>query len=453
MSLPLVRYSFVRLKQFSRLPSRRFISISPLLFQHPTQSPNAQNLLPTLQHQLLSLKPITPNDAFVSCTVFNSKGAVTAVSQKFPKWSFLREHELYPRDLRKIDTSSVDVIPTILVKKDCIVINMLYIKALICKDCVYVFDTANQTAAMKLGVLMYDLESKLSMSNKTGTAISAGTQFYEHRALESILINVMSSLETELKIHSAICGHILAQLENEVDRDRLRDLLIKSKNLSLFYQKSLLIREVLDELLENDDDLASMYLATKITENDNFADLEMLLETYYTQCDEYVQQLESLLQDIRSTEEIVNIILDSNRNALMLLELKVTVYTLGFTVATLLPAFYGMNLKNFIEESNYGFTGVVLFSVIAAIIVTRSNFRSLRSVTRLTMLNNHSGSLSPKHKQLATAFTDQEVPTFWQRYKLWVNNIWLGRSSGDRRILAKEKRDMVWKWMMEDEKK
>ncbi|EDO15098.1 hypothetical protein Kpol_1071p5 [Vanderwaltozyma polyspora DSM 70294] len=435
-------------KPLSHITQRRLLSVSSVKFQIKNKS-----LLPPLNSQLLSLKPVTPNDSFVSCTVFNGKGDVIAVSQKFPKWSFLRQYELYPRDLRKIDASSIDIIPTILVKKNCIVINMLYIKALISKDKLYVFDTTNQTAAMKLGVLMYDLESKLSSKNKQSFLNSNISQAYEHKALESVLINIMCALETELKIHSSICGEILTELENEVNRDKLRDLLIKSKNLSLFYQKSLLIREVLDEILENDDDLAGLYLTDKKTEKDDFAELEMLLETYYTQCDEFVQQSGSLLQDIKSTEEIVNIMLDANRNSLMLLELKVTIYTLGITVATLIPAFYGMNLKNFIEESNLGFGGVVFFSFVIAIMVTRTNFRSLRSVTRLSMLNNHSGSLSAKHRKLAKEYTAQEVPTLWSRFKMGFECFLFGKNPGKHLIHTKEKREMVWKWLMEDEKK
>ena len=117
----------------------------------------SQSLPPPQPQQLLSVKPITPNDAYVSCTLLNSKGDVTAVSQKFPKWTFLRDHGLYPRDLRKIDTSTIDIIPSIVVKPTCILINLLHIKALIQKNQVFVFDTSNPEAAMKLGVLMYDL--------------------------------------------------------------------------------------------------------------------------------------------------------------------------------------------------------------------------------------------------------------------------------------------------------
>ncbi|CCH61241.1 hypothetical protein TBLA_0E01870 [Henningerozyma blattae CBS 6284] len=450
------------------------------------------------------LKPIKPNDNFISSTCFNEKGIITSVSKKFPKWSFLRDFDLYPRDLRKIDSSSVDIIPSILVKKKCIIINILYIKVLIAKDKLYIFDTSTAKDVSKLGVLMYDLESKLSQKHSQPSSVAknitpdtttlssdpntnqdkcaientsfnlngnlnstynfnnslSNHQSYEHKALESILINVMGSLETELKMHSTVSKQLLLGLENEVNRDKLRDLLIKSKDLSLFYQKSLLIRDVLDELLENDEDMAGMYLTNPIKPNQDiadfdFADLEMLLETYYTQCDEYVQQAESLIQDIKSTEEIVNIILDANRNSLMLLELKITIYTLGFSVATLLPAFYGMNLKNFIEESNFGFSGIVSISIIMGIYVTRKNFAALRSTTRLTMLNNHMGNLSPKHTSIANENTQKYVPTLWLNCTKAWERFWWGRSlrKRERVLKTRENREKIWKWLLEKDPK
>ena len=366
---------------------RTLIHQNQNLSQKPQSTPQQNQIGSPLSSQLLQLKPIKPNALFISCTVFNSKGSIVKVSQNFNKWNFLRDHNLFPRDLRKIDTSSVDIIPTILVKPHCILVNLLHIKALIEKDRLFIFDTTNPESAMKLGVLMYDMESRLPQVSPNSS------NFYEHRALEIILINIMSCLETEFKECSTVCKQILIELENEVNRDKLRELLIKSKTLSSFYQKTFLIRQVLDDLLENDDDMAMMYLtdpriprsdfsntsispspSLEITDNleqsfpkngkkmnkercnenqeddgdeaIDFSDLEMLIENYYTQCDEFVQQSTSLIEDIKSTEEIVNIILDANRNSLMLLELKITIYTLGFTVASLLPAFYGMNLKN-----------------------------------------------------------------------------------------------------------
>ncbi|KAL3229709.1 Magnesium transporter MRS2, mitochondrial [Nakaseomyces bracarensis] len=456
--IPMVRYRFAgttarfvgataicsRVRPFRSNVNVRHISMNisrqnkiPLL-KTPTEK--SVGAFPSAHQQLLSLKPITPNESYISCTVFDSKGKIAAVSKRFQKWQFLREHSLFPRDLRKIDTSSVDIIPTIQVKPNsCILLNMLHIKALIEKDRVYVFDTVDPSSAVKLGVLMYDLESKLS--SKAGSQ----SQLYEHRALESILINIMSSLEAEFKLHFSICGDILSDLENEVNRDKLRELLIKSKNLTLFYQKSLLIREVLDELLESDDDLASLYLTVPKTEDDDFADLEMMIETYYTQCDEYVQQSESLIQDIKNTEEIVNIILDANRNSLMHLELKITIYTLGFTVATLIPAFYGMNLKNFIEESYVGFGAVVVLSAILGYVVTRANFKRLKSVTKVTMLKTTSGI--PNSRKTVVGRKDA-----WSKF---INRISFKKDNNvvpEHHLWNKQDRDLIWKWLIDEKK-
>ncbi|CCK70316.1 Mrs2p KNAG_0E00480 [Huiozyma naganishii CBS 8797] len=410
--------------------------------------------LKPIQQQLLSLQPIKPTDSQVSCSVFNAVGHVVAVSQKFPKWQFLREHSLYPRDLRKLDSSNVEVIPTIMTKRNCIVVNLLHIKALIEQDRVFVFDTADRNSALLLGVLIYDLESKLRPppQQMQQQPAPAPAQPYEHRALECILINVMSTLETEFKKQASVCKQILFQLENEVNRDKLRDLLVKSKSLTAFYQRAFLIREVLDELLESDEDLAAMYLAPTRREGDDFAELEMLIENYYTQCDEFVQQAMSLIEDIKSTEEIVNIILDANRNSLMLLELKVTIYTLGVTVATLLPAFYGMNLKNFIEESVVGFNAVVVLSLAAGLWITRTNFKSLRDVTKLSMLKRRPDTAVRSIKRTSQGPpVVVPQPTLPQKFSAALRRIWRGPQS-TRKPSSGSERDYIWKWLMDDKK-
>lgn len=333
------------------------------------------------------LKPVTPSDLFVSCTKFDKKGNIIEVSKSYPKMQFLKDNALFPRDLRSIDTSSLDIIPLFIIRSpSSIVVNLLHIKALIKKDQVMIFDTSTPEIAKKLGLFMYDLEMVLKLP--------PGNAPFEFRVLEGILISITTYLESEMKSLASNCNQILAELEKDVDRRKLQELLIRLKRLSSFHQRTLLIRDVLDDLLDNDEDLAAMYLThVKRYEPSNdsvsdYSDLEMLLEAYYNHCDELVQQAGSLLNDIKVTEEIVNIILDANRNSLMLFELKVSIYTLGFTVATLLPAFYGMNLKNYIEESNIGFAAVVAFSILQGAILTYFNFRRLKGVQKLAMMDS-----------------------------------------------------------------
>ncbi|KAG7865564.1 hypothetical protein KL918_004445 [Ogataea parapolymorpha] len=398
------------------------------------------------------LKTIQPDSSDVSCTIFDANGNVVAVSKSFPKAKFLHENGLFPRDLRKIDSSNVDVAPIIAVRSNCILINLLHIKALVKADSVLVFDTANSEAASKLSLFMYDLEAKLKVKTVHGT--TNVNQSYEFRALESILINVMAVLETELQQHLKICTKILNHLDTEIDREKLRDLLVNSKKLTTFYQKSLLIKNVLDELLDNDDDLESMYLSersvyggpfrqeelridgkngkdrdsvkTSMDELDT-GEIEMLLESYYKQCDEIVQQAETLINDIKSTEEIVNIILDANRNSLMVFELKISIYTMGATVATLAPALYGMNLKNYLEESEIAFGAVVFFSMVAGAAMVVNSFRHLKNVQKMNITTTEQtkrlddkirGQLFARFKKQKTRSTPEQKDLIWK----WLTN-------------------------------
>ena len=78
-------------------------------------------------------------------------------------------------------------------------------------------------------------------------------------------------------------------------------------------------------------------------------------------------------------------ILDANRNSLMLLDLKFSIGTLGIGSGAFIAALYGMNLKNFIEESDFGFWGVTGWSIIFSGIVCGYGLVKLRKVQRLSM--------------------------------------------------------------------
>lgn len=84
-------------------------------------------------------------------------------------------------------------------------------------------------------------------------------------------------------------------------------------------------------------------------------------------------------------ENRVKAILDANRNSLMLLDLKFSIGTLGLAAGTLVSALYGMNLKNFIEESDFGFGAVSVTCFFSSIIVSLYGLAKLRKVQRVRM--------------------------------------------------------------------
>lgn len=78
-------------------------------------------------------------------------------------------------------------------------------------------------------------------------------------------------------------------------------------------------------------------------------------------------------------------ILDANRNSLMLLDLKFSIGTLGLATGTLFSALYGMNLKNFIEESDLGFGAVSVGCFGLTAIVCVYGLSKLRKLQRVRM--------------------------------------------------------------------
>lgn len=89
----------------------------------------------------------------------------------------------------------------------------------------------------------------------------------------------------------------------------------------------------------------------------------------------------------------------------MLLDLKFSVGTLGLAMGTFLAGLYGMNLENFIEETNWGFSAVTGVSAVAGLIVCWYGLRLVRKVQRVRMgqssaqrgRNNSSSKTTPNN--------------------------------------------------------
>ncbi len=203
--------------------------------------------------------------------------------------------------MRKIDSS---LLPHILVRPSAILLNLLHLRVLIKHNRVLVFDVFGSTDSYTQSVFMYDLEGKLRQRDTR----QAGSLPYEFRALEAVLISVTGGLEGEYEGVREPVVRVLRELEEDIDRDKLRYLLIYSKKLGTFEQKARLVRDAIDDLLEADDDLAAMYLTEKAAgkqrSEQEHTEVEMLLESYHKVCDEIVQASENLVSNIRNTEEM-----------------------------------------------------------------------------------------------------------------------------------------------------
>lgn len=346
----------------------------------------------------------SPENEYVRCTVYNSSGEIVLHGQDIRKQEFMKSYNLAPRDLRKMVRSHtstgapsgvhVEFVPLIVTRSNSILLNLLNIRAIINCDSLVVFDSHSSlglgsrlSESHSHGKFLKDMSARLQASHP-----DANTLPYEFRALEGILIDVTTNLNTEMSVHKTVLGNILASLDGSIERTKLRYLLIQSKKLGQFHQKAKLIRDLLDDLLNDDEGLNAMYLSEasngRKRESINHQEVELLLESYYATIGEIVQTVENLMSQIKTSEEIIRFVLDANRNELMLLGLKISVGVLSMGLTLYVAALYGMNLENFIEESDGGFEGITIIGTIAMLLLFLYFARQIKRLQRLTMSNS-----------------------------------------------------------------
>lgn len=345
-------------------------------------------------------KTLADNE-YVRCTVYDKNGDMVVHGQNIRKLEFMKTYNLAPRDLRKMVRSHkntgtlsgvfVDFVPLLVTRNNTILLNLLNIRAIIKCDEVVVFDNYSSLGtgsrfneSHSHGAFLKDMSNRLSKNHPDANHLP-----YEFRALEGILVDVTTNLNTEMTVHKTVLSNILSSLDDSVERNKLRYLLIQSKKLGQFHQKAKLIRDLLDYMLNEDDELNDMYL-TEILQGKrrysfNHQEVELLLESYYTTIDENIQTVENLISQIKTSEEIIRFVLDSNRNDLMLLGLKFSVGLLSLGLTMYVAALYGMNLENFIEETDGGFELVIVVGTVSMMLLFYYYTKQIKRLQRLTL--------------------------------------------------------------------
>ncbi|KAG2127903.1 uncharacterized protein EDB93DRAFT_1096300 [Suillus bovinus] len=310
-------------------------------------------------------------------------GHIKSISGQFKRSDLCNEHRLNPRDLRKIDSRIPNLVPTILIRKGAVLINILHIRALVKADTVVLFDSYGSNDSRLHSVFLYHLEHNLK-------ARGSGAP-YEFRAIESILLSVLSALEAEMVFIRNLVGGLLAELEDDINHDKFKRLLHYSRRLVAFKNRAKLVQEALEEVLEQDDDLDAMYLTDKkngVSRNmHEHEELEVLLEFFSKQVEEIANEAENIEANVQSTQEIVELILDSNRNALLALDLKVSIATMGIGTGALIAGLFGMNLKSHMEEMPYAFMAMSTLSSAVALFVAWAGLRRLAQIRKVGLSN------------------------------------------------------------------
>ncbi|KAF3772562.1 Magnesium transporter, partial [Nymphaea thermarum] len=100
------------------------------------------------------------------------------------------------------------------------------------------------------------------------------------------------------------------------------------------------------------------------TNNEHIQELEMLLEAYFVVIDNTLNKLSSLKEYIDDTEDFLNIKLDNVRNQLIQIELLVTAGTFVIAIFGVVTGIFGMNIPIDLFNYSSAFDWVLIISTV-----------------------------------------------------------------------------------------
>lgn len=298
------------------------------------------------QQPLVQTTPTTSDyGGLLNCTEIDNEGRV--YSGRYLKSTLCTVHGLQTRDLRKLDGTLKNQLPTILVRPGSLLVHLDDgIRAIVTHCSVTLFGNRECT-----NDLVEELQQRIS---------HGGTLPFEFIALETMLARTSQALQEEFDALQPQIEEHLGMLERHVHWDKLKLMLECKKRVNGMMQRAKTFRNCLHELLESDADMANMYLSHRVSVHRErpvaaHEEVELLLESYLKTAEEISGRAMVLDENIRSTEEIVNIGLVGQRNELLLLELKLGIGTFAASMGGFGASVLGMNLQNHFEASPYAF--------------------------------------------------------------------------------------------------
>lgn len=352
------------------------------------------------------------------------------------KFTIMRRCDLPARDLRLLDP--LFVYPsTILGREKAIVVNLEQIRCIITADEVLLLNSLDSYVLQYVVELQRRLttsgEGEVWRSEGTDLSSRSGRSFdslfgntsadylpFEFKALEVALeaaCTFLDSQAAELEIEAYPLLDELTSKISTLNLERARRLKSRLVALTRRVQK---VRDEIEQLMDDDGDMAEMYLTEKKRRMESFfsgdqsvmgfrssdgvqsvsapvspvssppngrrlekslsiarsrqsgrstesgteriEELEMLLEAYFVVIDSTLNKLTSLKEYIDDTEDFINIQLDNVRNQLIQFELLLTTATFVVAIFGVVAGIFGMNFPISLFDDSGAFKWVLLIT-------------------------------------------------------------------------------------------
>jgi magnesium transporter len=271
------------------------------------------------------------------------------------------------RDIRQVDPAFTPK-AALWVRQNALVVSLESVRAIILHNKVFLFDPDNAEVQRPIRYIKQRLSDGIHN-------IEEAFMPFEFRALEGILIHSCIRLEKEFAGIEPTLLKTLGQLPMQINAEHLEYLRRDEQRLVHFYSRSRKVQNVLQSVLDEDEDMAGMYLTEKhktpeVVRNDvDHDEAEMLIESYLQVVDDLTNKAGLLNTAIDDTENLIEIHLDTMQNQLLLVNLLISAITTIFTLGTAVTAIFGMNLPlpvgmSELPTSQYYFYGCVSLTLI-----------------------------------------------------------------------------------------
>lgn len=329
----------------------------------------------------VSLSTLRHNELRLVCSELDRCGHLSLRKGLFSKSNLCSSLGLQARDLRKLDGTLKNQLPSILIRPSAILVNFGIVRAVIKCDRVTFFNGEEDTGINSIqDVLIKELASKLK-------AKSSAPLPFEFVAIETILQTTLQALQDEFDRMAPSIEDHLTILERFVHWDKLKTMLECKKRVALFHERISSLRNCIAEVLESDADMAAMYLTSKSSNSQPrpvyaHEEVELLLESYLKIAEEIASRVQLLASNIQSTEDIVNIGLVGQRNELLLLELKLGIGTFSASMGGFGASVLGMNLLNGMEGDPQAFYVILTGLLSVSLFAFTSSWRRMQQLIR-----------------------------------------------------------------------
>ncbi|KAJ3055780.1 magnesium ion transporter, partial [Quaeritorhiza haematococci] len=250
----------------------------------------------------------------------------------------------------QIDCGSdfLDQVPSILVRPKAALVNLGPIRALVEARSVMLFDSKSGDHSRQ-SALIHEMQGKLQ---------DKSTIAYELREQAKLLPKI---------------NELLASLEESITQDKIKDLLIIKKELSRHDMKMDGIRQAIANILANDYEMAALYFSEKMSgkslDPSKHDEVEFLLEHYLSLIAELSARVSSVFSNINSSETVMHIVLDKQRNNLILFDLRATLASVAIASGAFITSLFGMNIISTLEENHDAFVTVSVLAFVTSVVI------------------------------------------------------------------------------------